>query len=269
MAEVSLPPPGRSKGLIHPPLLTGVRGIALLAILVGWELGARRGWIDPFFFSSPTKVGQTLWELFVGGTVYRHLWTTIEEALWGLLLGLAAGAFLGWLVAQARLLAALVEPLMVLLNAIPRIVLAPLFIMWFGIGIGSKIALSFLLVFVVVFFAVHGGIREVDQRLVERLLVLGGSARDVLVHIYIPSVAAWVFSSLRVTVGFAFTGAVVGEFVGSSKGLGYLLNFAQNTYNATLMIASLVIIVAFILALFALLERVEERATPWKRAAAG
>jgi NitT/TauT family transport system permease protein len=269
MAEASRHQAGRSKAFFDSLLLAGVRSIAVLAILLLWELGVRWGRIDPFFFSSPTKVGQALWELFVQGTVYRHLWTTIEEALWGLLLGLIAGALLGWLVAQGRLLAALVEPLMVLLNAIPRIVLAPLFIMWFGIGIGSKIALSFLLVFVVVFFAVYGGIKEVDQRLVERLLLLGGSARDVLIHIYIPSVAAWVFSSLRVTVGFAFTGAVVGEFVGSSKGLGYLLNFAQNTYNATLMIASLVIIVAFILVLFALLERVEERTTPWKKAATG
>ncbi len=138
--------------------------------------------------------------------------------------------------------------------------------MWLGIGIGSKIALAFLLVFVVVFFAVSSGLREVPEVLVERLRILGAGPRDLVLHVYLPSVLAWVFSSLRITVGFAFTGAIVGEFVASSRGLGYLLNFALSSFNATLMMAAIFIIMAIIVLLFLVLERIENWATQWKRA---
>jgi NitT/TauT family transport system permease protein len=148
---------------------------------------------------------------------------------------------------------------------VPRVVVAPLFIMWFGIGLGSKIALALFLVFVVIFFAVYSGLKEVDRALVERIVVLGGSRRDLLREVYIPSVTAWVFSSLRVTVGFAFTGAVVGEFIASSRGLGYLLNFAQNSFNASLMLAMVGLVMAIIVALFAVLSRIERRAMRWRQ----
>src|SRR5204862_195206 len=148
----------------------------------------------------------------------------IPEALWGLGLGFVVGAALAWLATRSALVADLLEPVLLLLNAVPRIVLAPIFVMWLGLGAQSKVAVSFFLVFVVIFFAVYAGIREVDRALVERLIILGGSWRDLPLEVYVPSVLSWVFSSLRVAVGFAFTGAIVGEFVGSSAGLGYLMN---------------------------------------------
>jgi NitT/TauT family transport system permease protein len=241
-----------------------LRAIVAIGILAFWELAARVGVIDPFFVSSPSAIAGVLAQQFSRGTIWKHLIVTFQEATLGLALGFVAGAALAWLAARSQLVADLVEPVLLLLNAVPRIVLAPLFVMWLGLGVNSKVAVSFFLVFVVIFFAVYSGIREVDYTLVERMFVLGGSWWDTMREVYIPSVAAWVFSSLRVAVGFAFTGAIVGEFVGSSAGLGYLMNFATGSQNASLLMATVTIIMAFIAALFAILERVEARLMAWK-----
>lgn len=245
--------------------VAAIRVIAAVTFLAGWELGYRLKIVDPFFFSAPSLIGAVVFEQFASGLIWKHLIVTIQEAVLGLALGFLAGAALGWLAATTRTVAELVEPAMMLLNSVPRVVVAPLFIMWFGIGIASKVALAFFLVFVVIFFAVYSGLREVDRTLVERVVVLGGTRRDLLREVYIPSVMAWVFSSLRITVGFAFTGAVVGEFIASSKGLGYMLNFAQNSYNAALMMATVGIIMTVIALLFVGLARIEARAMAWKQ----
>ncbi|HEY7060381.1 MAG TPA: ABC transporter permease [Chloroflexota bacterium] len=246
----------------------GRRGLLRLLIAValvgGWEAGVHLGWIDPFFFSSPSAIAATLGKQVQSGAIYKHLSATLQEALWGLVLGALGGAALAWLATRSQVISDLLDPLLLLLNSVPRIVLAPIFVMWLGIGMNSKIAVAFFLVFVVVFFAVAAGIREVDRTLVERIVVLGGSPRDLLLEVYLPSVLSWVFSSLRVAVGFAFTGAIVGEFVGASSGLGYLMNFAQGSQNASLMMVTVVVIMAVIAVLFAILERVERRLMAWK-----
>lgn len=262
-AQVGAPPVQRSNSRISSTsLIRLVTGAAFLGL---WELGYRTGFVDPFFFSSPSLIANVLYEQFASGAIWKHLIVTVQEAVMGLLLGFGAGAVLGWLAAQSRRIGELIEPVMMLLNSVPRIVVAPLFIMWFGIGLGSKIALAFFLVFVVMFFSVYAALKEVDRALVERILVLGGTRRDLLREVYVPSVLVWVFSSLRITVGFAFTGAVVGEFIASSKGLGYLLNFAQNSYNASLMMSTVFLIMVVIALLFVGLARLEKRAMVWKQ----
>ena len=153
---------------------------------------------------------------------------------------------------------------MILLNAIPRVILAPLFVIWLGIGLASKLALATILVTVLIFFAVYNGIKEVDQRLVERVQTLGGGRRVLVREVYVPSVTAWIMGNFKVAVGFAFTGAVVGEFVASSRGLGYLLQFAQSTYNAALTIGLIAVIMGMVLLLFSLSGRLERRLLAWK-----
>ena len=142
--------------------------------------------------------------------------------------------------------------------------LSSLFVIWLGIDLASKVALAMILVAVLIFFAVYSGIREVDQRLVERVRTLGGGRRVLIREVYVPSVTAWVMGSLKVAVGFAFTGAIVGEFVASSRGLGYLLQFAQSTYNAALTMALITLIMGFVAVLFTLAEWLEHRLLRWR-----
>jgi NitT/TauT family transport system permease protein len=242
------------------------RSLALLVLLIAWEALSRLGVLNPFYAPAPSAVAAVLGSLFADGQIWTHLDATFTAALAGLAAGLVLGIALGFAAALMPLLAELLEPVMILLNAIPRVILAPLFVIWLGIELASKVALALILVAVLVFFAVYSGIKEVDQRLVERVRTLGGGRRVLIREVYVPSVSAWVLGNLKVAVGFAFTGAVVGEFVASSRGLGYLLQFAQSTYNASLTIALIVLIMGFVLILFAAAERLERRVLRWRYA---
>jgi NitT/TauT family transport system permease protein len=242
------------------------RSLALVLLLAAWEILARTGVIDPFYAPPPSAVAKVLASLFADGQIWTHLEATFSAALAGLAAGLVLGVLLGFAAALVPLLAELLEPVMILLNAIPRVILAPLFVIWLGIDLASKVALSLVLVAVLVFFAVYSGIKEVDQRLVERVRTLGGGRRVLIREVYVPSVSAWVLGNLKVAVGFAFTGAVVGEFVASSRGLGYLLQFAQSTYNAALTMALITLIMVFVLVLFEAAEQLERRVLRWRYA---
>lgn len=236
---------------------------AFAVLLLLWQGAGQAGWLNPLYMPTPLQIGGALVQLFGDGSIWPHMQATFTAALGGLALGIIVGVVLGVMAALVPVIAELVQPVMLLLNAIPRVILAPLFVIWLGIGIGSKIALAFILVAVVIFFNVFTGIRQVDRKLVERVVTLGGGRWDLLRHVYLPSVAAWVLSNLKVAVGFAFTGAVVGEFVAASRGLGYLLSFAQSTYNSALMLAIVVLIVAVVLVIFTIAGMLEKRMLRW------
>jgi NitT/TauT family transport system permease protein len=219
--------------------------------------------LNPLYAPTPLHIWDALYELFADGRIWPHLEATFSAALAGLALGIVAGILLGVLAALIPLVAELLEPVMTLLNAIPRVILAPLFVIWLGIGLSSKVALAFILVAVLIFFTVFSGIRQVDRKLVERITTLGGGRWALVRHVYLPSIAAWILGNLKVAVGFAFTGACVGEFVAASRGLGYLLSFAQSTYNSALIFALIFLIMAVVLIIFAAAGRLERYLLRW------
>ena len=241
-----------------------LRQLVAFVLLLGlWEAAGRAGLLNPLYAPEPSRIAGALIQLFADGEIWTHLEATFTAALGGLVLGIVVGIALGIVAALVPLVAELLAPVMTLLNAIPRVVMAPLFVIWLGIGLASKVALSFILVAVMIFFTVFTGIQQVDKRLVERIVTLGGGRIELIRHVYLPSVAAWVLGSLKVAVGFAFTGAVVGEFVAASRGLGYLLSFAQSTYNASLMLALVLLIMVVVLAIFAAAGRLERHLLRW------
>jgi NitT/TauT family transport system permease protein len=246
------------------PRYAWARQLAALAVFLAiWEAAGRAGLLNPMYAPSPGQIGAALVDLFGSGRIWTHLEATFTAALVGLALGIVAGIVLGVLGALVPRVAELLEPVMTLFNAIPRVILAPLFVIWLGIGIASKVALAFILVAVLIFFTVFTGIRQVDRRLVERVVTLGGGRWALVRHVYLPSVAAWVLGNLKVAVGFAFTGACVGEFVAASRGLGYLLSFAQSTFNSALMLAIILLIMVVVLVIFALAGRLEKYLLRW------
>jgi NitT/TauT family transport system permease protein len=250
--------------LLHPRFALLRQIVALTGLVLFWEWCGSQGWLNPLYMPRPSAIWVALRDLFAEGRIWPHMQATFAAALGGLLLGVLAGIVLGIVAALVRIISELVEPVMLVLNAIPRVILAPLFIIWFGIGLGSKVALAFVLVAVVIFFNVFGAIRNVDQRLVERVVTLGGGRWALLRHVYLPSVTSAVLHNLKVAVGFAFTGAVVGEFVGASRGLGYLISFAQSTYNAALMMALVLLILIVVLVIFAFATQAEKRLLRWR-----
>jgi NitT/TauT family transport system permease protein len=243
--------------ILDRPLTRQLIGLAVLLIV--WQLAANAGWLNPLYMPSPLKIGAALVQLFGAGTIWPHLAATFTAALGGLAIGVIVGVILGAAAAILPVIAELLEPVMILLNAVPRVVLAPLFVIWLGIGLASKVAISFLLVAVLIFFTVFTGIRQVDRKLVERVITLGGGRGTLLREVYLPSVTAWVLGNLKVAVGFAFTGAVVGEFVGADAGLGYLIAQSRGLFDTVTLFVALLTLMGLAMFLYACvvwLERV-------------
>lgn len=181
-----------------------------------------------FFFGQPLGVAEVIWNWFiVNADIYKHLGITLIETLLAFFLGTVFGMGFGLWLGLSRTASLVLDPFLTALNSMPRVILAPIFAMWFGLGIGSKVALAFTLVFFIVFFNVFQGIREVSPTLLDNARMLGANRRQLLRHVYIPSATSWVFSSLHASVGLAFVGAVVGEYLGSASGVGYLILQAE------------------------------------------
>ena len=200
-----------------------------------------------FFFADPWKVFLRLVDWFASGSIWYHLWITLSEAMLAFLLGSSAGIFLGFWFARRPVLAAVFDPYIKAANALPRVVLAPIFALWFGLGIWSKVALGFSLVFFIVFFNVYQGVKEVSQPILSNARMLGMNERQLLRHVYLPSALSWMFSSLHTSVGFAVVGAVVGEYLGSAAGLGYLIQQAEGVFDITGVFAGMFVLMAFVL----------------------
>lgn len=238
----------------------------LLAFLALWEISTRQVWIDKFFVSQPTVLAAQIYDWVRTGFIFRHLWVTMQETIIGFVLGTALGVAVGFAFAHWEKLAHIFDPLMVALNAMPRVVLAPLFILWFGLGLLSKVVMVISLVFFVVFFSTYTGIREVDRDLINNARILGASQRDLIRHVLLPSALTWIFSSLRTSVGFALIGAVVGEYLGAHEGMGYIISFAESMFNATGVLAGLIVLMAAVATIDFALKKLDARFSYWKPA---
>ena len=246
--------------------------VAILALVfVVWYGLTTPGLVDEayankiaFFFGRPLQVVVVVWNWFVSGKIYPHLAIT----LWETVLAFAAGSVLGlavglWL-ALTPTASAIAEPYITALNAMPRVILAPIFAVWFGLGVLSKVALGVTLVFFIVFFNVYQGVKEVSPVVLANAQMLGASRRQLLRSIYLPSATSWVFSSLHTSVGMAFVGAVVGEYLGSAKGVGYLILQAEGVFDINTVIAGIVVLTVFALLLDFAVTNIEARLLVWR-----
>src|SRR3954464_9675973 len=217
-----------------------------------------------FFFSTPIDVLGRVVKEFASGEIWRHLGITLTETVLAFLFGAGGGILFGFLFARRELLAAVFDPYIKAANALPRVVLAPIFALWFGLGIWSKVALGFTLVFFIVFFNVYQGVREVSPVVLANARMLGMNERQLLRHVYWPAALTWMFSSLHTSVGFALVGAVVGEYLGSSAGLGYKIHEAESVFDVTGVFAGMVILSVFVILIDALVTAIENRLLVWR-----
>jgi NitT/TauT family transport system permease protein len=280
---------GRGMGLLFAQALVAVITIAV------WHIGATVPvggvYLFPkFFFSTPADVAQRIGKLFADGTtkivncperldltrllsiadpcfgktVWQHLLFTLTEGVLAFIIGAAAGIVLGFWLARRAFLSAVFDPYIKMLNALPRVVLAPIFMLWLGLGIWSKVALGVTLVFFIVFFNVYQGVKEVSTTVLSNARMLGMSERQLFRHVYWPSALSWVFSSLHTSVGFAIIGAVVGEYLGSAAGLGYMIQQAEGTFDTKGVFAGMIILAAFVLVIDWGVTLVEGRLLVWR-----
>ena len=247
----------------------------LVAVFLAWHVLTAPGLVPPFlfaddrqaafFFGEPLKIFGRIWSWFVtGADIYRHLAITLVETALAFAIGTALGLACGLWLALSPLAAAILDPYIKALNSMPRVILAPIFAVWFGLGVASKVALGVTLVFFIVFFNVYQGVKEVSPVVLANARMLGASPRQLLRHVYLPSATSWVFGSLHTSVGLAFVGAVVGEYLGSAAGVGYLILQAEGSFDINTVMAGILVLTAFALALDAAVGAVEKRLMKWQ-----
>jgi NitT/TauT family transport system permease protein len=247
----------------------------LVGIFAIWHVLTTPGLVPPmvfendqqaaFFFGEPLKVAGRVWRWFVTeGDIYGHLGVTLIETALAFGIGAVAGLGGGLWLALQPMASALLEPYIKALNSMPRIILAPIFAVWFGLGIASKVALGVTLVFFIVFFNVYQGVKEVSPVILANARMLGASQRQLLRHVYLPSATSWVFSSLHTSVGLAFVGAVVGEYLGSASGVGYLIHQAEGVFDINTVMAGILVLTGFALALDGAVGKIEKRLMKWQ-----
>ena len=250
------------------------QGLLLVGVFVAWHLLTVPGILPPFyfddahkaafFFGEPLKVLGRIWNWFVSGEIYRHLWVTLLETLLAFVIGTVFGVAIGIWLALSPAASALFDPYIKALNAMPRVILAPIFFVWFGLGMLSKVALGVTLVFFIVFFNVYQGVREVSPVVLANARMLGASRHQLLRYVYLPSAMSWVFASLHNSVGLAFVGAVVGEYLGSAEGVGYLIHQAEGVFDINTVFAGILVLTGFALVLDWVVTRVETRLMVWQ-----
>jgi NitT/TauT family transport system permease protein len=234
------------------------------AMLSSWQLLVGAGVVDGFFFSRPSDIAGRVWDWLSTGSIWSHLAVTVTEAVLSFGIGVALGVCLGFLLARVHWLGALLDPYIRIANALPRVVLAPLFLLWFGLGIWSKVALGVTVVFFIVFFNTYQGVRDVDPVMLNNARMLGASERQLVRHVLVPSALTWIFSSLHISIGFAIIAVVVGEYLGASSGVGYLISQAEGVFDTTGVFAGMVVLAAVVLVVGAGVSRLERWLLRWK-----
>jgi NitT/TauT family transport system permease protein len=247
----------------RPWAVNGGRVAALLVLFGLWELGAGR-LFDIFYFSKPSLIVAQVAKEVVDPSFYRDLGVTSLELILGYASGGAAGIALGILLARWRYVAKICDPFLLALNSVPRIAVAPMLIVWFGIGIASKVFLAATLVFFITFFNTLSGIRGVDKALCDVVRVQGGSEWQIFTKVMLPHASAWILTGLKMSLPFALVGVILGEFLVSSKGLGFRLNSYATSYNTSGAITMILLMMLLMMALTAVADLVDARVMRWR-----
>jgi NitT/TauT family transport system permease protein len=233
------------------------------ALLLFWQWSAGR-LIKEIYVSKPTAVAERLYELFASGEIYPHLWVTGQELVLGYVIGVSGGVIGGYLLGRSPRMAKIFEPYVMAFYGVPKIALAPLFIIWFGIGIGSKVALAAIMVFFLVFYNVYSGVRAVDRELVNLTLVMGANQRQLTTHVYLPAAAPYVMLGMRLAIPYSVIGVIVGEFTSATQGLGLFIHEASSTNDPAGVFAGIVILLGFVMLASFLAGRLERRLLRWR-----
>jgi NitT/TauT family transport system permease protein len=240
-----------------------LRIVIVASFLSFWQFGSGT-LFDEFFMSKPTAVVGEFWSLVASGRLFYHAGITIVEALGGFIGGALAGMAAGVVLGRNELLGKAMDPLVVVFYSLPKIALAPLFVIWFGIGIEMKIILTGTIVFFLVFLNTYTGVRSVSRELVAIMHLMGAREGDILKKVVLPSAVTWVFAGLKLSVPYALIGAIVGELVAANKGLGYLLSNAAGQFNTAGVFAAIGAVVILTLLLNVAVRLFERHMMPWR-----
>ena len=262
-SDLEARPPSQGTVLGSRTRINVIRLAILVAFLLLWEYASGR-LIAPFFVSSPSAVAARLWVWISNGQLFYHASFTAFQAASGFVIGSIAGIALGVFLGRNQLIATVIDPFIMTIYSLPKIALAPLFILWLGIGMEMKIVFTSTIVFFLVFLNTYSGVRNVSKELISILYLMGANELQVLRRVVLPSAVTWVFAGLKISVPYALVGAVVGELMASNKGLGALLIRAQGEFDTAGVFAALAAIMTMAVIANAGVKLAERRLMPWK-----
>jgi NitT/TauT family transport system permease protein len=247
----------------------GAMGVTLIrfSIIIGffslWEIASGR-WIEPFLVSSPSRIFWSLIAGFRDGDLLQHTWVTFEEIAIGFPVGAISGIALGYAFGRSRLLAEIFEPIIVALNGIPRTAVAPLFIVWLGIGLWSKVGVVFLLTFFLNFFITYTGMRQMDQEYIDLARLMRVKGWKLTFKVIFPAISPYLFTGIRTSIPFAVIGAIVGEFVASTEGVGFFIRMSAGIFKTADVFVGIIVLMIMVVILDKIAEAVEKRALRWQ-----
>jgi NitT/TauT family transport system permease protein len=235
-----------------------------LCTLVMWELAAWQWPTVAKLVSQPTEIARGIVDVISTGTIWQHLNATLTEMAVGYAIGALSGVALGFLCGRIKLLGDILNPYITLFNGIPKVALAPVFVIWFGIGLMSKIAIILTMVFFVVFINTFAGLRSVNEDYVAIIRIMGASHWQVVREVFLPATLPFIIVGLRAGIPFSVIGAVVGEFIAATKGVGFFINYNQGTYDTNGIFVGVTILALLVVALDWLLSLLERRLLKWR-----
>lgn len=241
-----------------------IRAALIIAFLLFWEMIAKNNVKIAFYTSYPSEIFLDLIEFIQTPEAWGHIGTTVKEAYLGLFYGTVIGIGLGVLFSQFQIFGKVFVPIISVVQGIPQLTLAPLYILWFGIGFTSKVVLASLMVFFNVFFSTYNAIKNIDQRLIESAALLGAGKYQILWHIVIPTSMPWIMSGIRIGSSVCMVGAIIGEYIGASKGLGWMVTYASSFFQIKRVMACIFILMIIGLFVTWLLEKVECYVLRWR-----
>jgi NitT/TauT family transport system permease protein len=239
------------------------RGAILLAFLVAWQL-ASGTLIPKMFVSDPISIGTTIVQWVADGSLWNHLTTSLITLLIGYVLGGAIGIVAGFLLGLMRFTDRTLAPFIAAFYGLPKVALLPLFVIFLGIGIESKVALVAVVVAFLLFYNTRDGVRDIDPDLIDSLRLLGATQLEILRKVLFPAALPWIYTGLRVAVGYALTTTVVGEVLSSNRGIGYLIESSAGRFNSAGVFAAVVVLVVLSLIITATLSRMELSSSRWR-----
>src|SRR5258706_6291169 len=259
----STSPSAATPFVLHGVHITVIRIAIIGGFFLLWEI-ASGGWIEPFLVSSPSRIFWALIAGFSDGDLLQHTWVTFEEIAIGFPIGAISGIGLGYAFGRSRVLAEIFEPIIVALNGLPRTALAPLFIVWLGIGLWSKVGVVFLLTFFLNFFNTYTGMRQMDHEYVDLASLMGVKGWKLSFKVIFPAISPYVFTGIRTSIPFAVIGAIVGEFVAATEGVGFFIRMSAGIFKTADVFVGIIVLMIIVIVLDKIAEAVERRALRWQ-----
>lgn len=242
----------------------GIRLSGFAFLIIAWELAVEMGFLNPFYTSQPTKVYRDLIEFYNSGSFWKHTGITLKGAVLGLLIGTAVGVIVAYILGFSRILNKVFEPIITGLYGIPKLALAPIFVLWFGLGIESKVIMSSMLVFFLVFFNTYGGIKDVDKNIVRSVKLMGATDLQLKTKVYFPSTIPWILAGVKGGLGASLIGVIVGEYMGASAGLGWMISYSTSFFRVDRVMSCIFILFLIGVIFNSILKFVERLLLRWR-----